>query len=160
MIHIRTATPADISELTRLRELLFEELRSDFGPPPAGHDWRGALAAELARQLAGDLMRIVVADVGSGLVSCGVGVIDQRLPSPYTRNSRCGYVFGIVTDPAYRGRGYARTILQDLLDWFVARDVARVDLHASAEGAPLYRKLGFMDHPEPTLRWTPALPLR
>jgi ribosomal protein S18 acetylase RimI-like enzyme len=156
---VRAATPDDIPELIRLRGLLFEALSDDFGPPPtpsAEHDWQDALAAELARQLGGNSMRIVVADVETGLASCGIGVIDQRLPSPYTRNNRCGYIFGVVTEQAHRGRGYAHAILEDLLRWFTVRDVSRVDLHASAEGAPLYRKLGFADHPEPTLRWTPS----
>ncbi|MGI5248573.1 hypothetical protein [Actinacidiphila glaucinigra] len=37
-----------------------------------------------------------------------------------------------------------------MLDWFRARDVARVDLYASAEGEPLHRALGFTDHPDPS----------
>ena len=40
-------------------------------------------------------------------------------------------------------------------DWFREREVTRVDLHASREAEPLYRVLGFVDHPDPSLCWLP-----
>ncbi|MGW3569851.1 GNAT family N-acetyltransferase [Streptomyces sp. NPDC000941] len=43
-------------------------------------------------------------------------------------------MIGVVTDPAYRRRGHSRAIMRGLLAWFRERGVARVDLHASAEG--------------------------
>jgi hypothetical protein len=39
--------------------------------------------------------------------------------------------------------------MRGLLDRFREREVARVDLYASAEGQPLYRELGFVNHPDP-----------
>ncbi|MER0245898.1 GNAT family N-acetyltransferase, partial [Streptomyces sp. HSW2009] len=68
---------------------------------------------------------------------------------------RVGTVLGVITDPVHRRRGHSRAIMTGLLDWFAGRDVARVDLHASAEGEPLYRALGFADHPDPALYWRP-----
>jgi ribosomal protein S18 acetylase RimI-like enzyme len=80
-----------------------------------------------------------------------MGVIDQRLPSPYNPGGRVGHVFGVVTDPAYRGRGHGRAVMEGLLAWFDASGARRVDLNASPDGMSLYRKLGFADHPDPTL---------
>ncbi|MFF9896668.1 GNAT family N-acetyltransferase [Streptomyces longispororuber] len=54
-------------------------------------------------------------------------------------------------NPAYRRRGHSRAILNGLLDWFREREASRVDLHASREGEPLYRDLGFTEHPGPAL---------
>jgi ribosomal protein S18 acetylase RimI-like enzyme len=56
-----------------------------------------------------------------------------------------------VTDPAYRKRGHARAIMEELLRWFDARGLRRVDLNASPDGQGLYRALGFDDHPDPVL---------
>jgi ribosomal protein S18 acetylase RimI-like enzyme len=156
MSHVREATPDDIPGLVRLRELLFSELADDFGSrPSSGDDWRDACAAALKEQFASDSMRIVVVDGGTGddggPVACGMGVIEQRLPSPHNRAGRVGYIFGIVTDRGHRGRGHARAVMRDLLAWFDARGIERVDLHASDQGIPLYRSLGFTEHPEPTL---------
>lgn len=148
---IRVATEADIPELVRLRELLFTGLGGEWGALPAGDGWREGCAAELARQVGGDAMRILVIDAEAGLAACGMGVVDQRLPSPYNPGGRVGHVFGVVTDPAHRGRGHARAIMEGLLAWFGDSGARRVDLNASPDGMSLYRKLGFADHPDPTL---------
>ena len=148
---VRPATADDIPELVRLRGLLFHDLAAGWGSPSAAGDWRGRSADDLAAQLATGTMRISVTDGSTGLACCGMGVIDQRLPSPYNPGGRVGHVFGIVTDPAYRRRGHARAIMRDLLDWFDERGLERVDLNASPEGQRLYRTLGFTDHPDPTL---------
>jgi ribosomal protein S18 acetylase RimI-like enzyme len=151
---VRPATSADIPELVRLRALLFADLGDAWGAPPEGDDWRELCAAELSRRLDGDGMCVLVVDGDSGLASAGMGVIDRRLPSPYNPGGTVGHVFGVVTDPAYRGRGHARAVMEGLLAWFEERGVRRVDLNASPDGMPLYRRLGFADHPDPTLSLT------
>ncbi|MEV2268598.1 GNAT family N-acetyltransferase [Nonomuraea africana] len=148
---VRQAVDGDVAELVRLRALLFETL----GNPSSDDQWRDNLAVVLKEQLAADTMRILVVDGGTGLAACGIGIVEQRLPSPRLRNGRLGQVIGVVTDPAHRRRGHSRAIMNGLLDWFRERDVARVDLHASHDAEPLYRELGFVDHPEPALYWRP-----
>ncbi|WP_395109288.1 GNAT family N-acetyltransferase [Actinomadura sp. SCN-SB] len=151
MSEVREATVEDISGLVRLRAQMFAELRDDFGEAPFGDGWRDACAAALKERLAADDTRIVVVgDGATGPIASGMGVIDQRLPSPYNRTGRVGYIFGVITDPAHRHRGHARAIMKDLIAWFDARGVDRVDLHATESGIPLYRSLGFTEHPEPT----------
>ena len=159
MSRVRQAVEGDVAELVRLRALLFETLGGDFfNPSSANDDWRDALVAVLKEQLACDTVRILVVDgdgVDGGLAACGVGATEQRLPGPHLRNGRIGHVIGVVTDPAYRRRGHSRAVMLGLLDWFREHEVARVDLHASADGEPLYRELGFVDHPDPALCWRP-----
>lgn len=151
MPDVRPATEADIPELVRLRALLFSDLSAEWGALPADDGWQDACAAELAGQLHGDAMRILVIDGEPGLAACGIGVLDQRLPSPYNPDGRVGHVFGVVTDPAHRGRGHARAVMEALLAWFDEAGTRRVDLNASPGGMSLYRRLGFADHPDPTL---------
>ncbi|WP_405708418.1 MULTISPECIES: GNAT family N-acetyltransferase [unclassified Streptomyces] len=157
---VRQAVEDDIAELQRLRAMLFDDLGGDFfDPASGGDDWLGALAVVLKEQLSAnsgtDAVRILVVDGGSGLAACGIGTIEQRLPGPHLSNGRIGQVIGVVTDPGYRRLGHSRSIMQELLGWFRERDVARVDLYASCEGEPLYRELGFTDHPDPSLYWRP-----
>jgi ribosomal protein S18 acetylase RimI-like enzyme len=151
MPQVRRATPADIDELVRLRELLFSDLSAGWGPPPTGVSWKDRCADALAEMLAHDSMRVTVIDVETGLAACGMGVIDRRLPTPYNPSGSVGHVFGVVTDPAYRKRGHARAIMEDLVNWFDGLGLTRVDLNASPDGQGLYRGLGFDDHPDPTL---------
>ncbi|NUR85893.1 MAG: GNAT family N-acetyltransferase [Nonomuraea sp.] len=152
----RTATEHDISELVRLRALLFDDLGDDFfHPAGSGGDWREALAGVFERKLAEPDCRILVVDGENGLAACGIGTIEQWFPGPHSRNGRIGHVIGMVTDPRHRRRGHGRAIMLGLLDWFRDRDAVRVDLTASREGEPLYRQLGFADHPDPLLCWKP-----
>ncbi|MEU6040462.1 GNAT family N-acetyltransferase [Actinomadura sp. NPDC047616] len=153
---VRQAVEDDVAELVRLRALLFETLGGDFfNPPSAGDDWRDALARVLEKKLTEDDARILVVDGDNGLAACGIGTVEQWFPGPHSHNGRVGHVIGMVTDPAYRRRGHGRAIMHGLLAWFRQRDVARVDLYASTDGAPLYRDLGFVDHPDPSLYWRP-----
>ncbi|MCX5244228.1 GNAT family N-acetyltransferase [Streptomyces sp. NBC_00201] len=155
---VRQAVEYDLVELLRLRALLFEDLGGDFFAPASADDgWLDALAVVLKEQLTADTVRILVVDGhgDGGLAACGIGTIEQRLPGPHLGNGRIGQVIGVVTDPAHRRRGHSRAVMRALLDWFRERDVARVDLHASTEGEPLYRDLGFTAHPDPSLYWRP-----
>ncbi|MFD8419561.1 GNAT family N-acetyltransferase [Streptomyces sp. NPDC059466] len=163
---VRQAVEYDLVELVRLRALLFENLGGHFfRPEPADEEWLDALAVVLKEQLTASDVRILVVDGDGGddaggggdgrLAACGIATIEQRLPGPHLRNGRIGHVIGVVTDPAYRRRGHSRAIMRGLLDWFGEREVARADLYASADGEPLYRRLGFTDHPDPALYWRP-----
>ncbi len=51
----------------------------------------------------------------------------------------------VLTDPAYRGRGFARALTEHTLSWLDARGIALVKLDATDMGRPLYAKLGFED---------------
>ncbi|GAB4048356.1 GNAT family N-acetyltransferase [Catellatospora paridis] len=59
----------------------------------------------------------------------------------------------MVTDAAYRRRGFSRACMTAVLDWFAERGVSTVDLRATADGEPLYRELGFAPVSHTALRW-------
>ncbi|MEV0399841.1 GNAT family N-acetyltransferase [Actinoallomurus sp. NPDC050550] len=148
----RAAVVSDIPELIRLRALLFGDLgATGWEAPPPGEDWLRACADALREQLTDDSVKILVIDGDTGLAACGIGAIDRRLPGPYNLSGLIGHVYGVVTDPAYRRRGHSRAIMEGLLGWFTDREVRRVNLNASPDGEPLYRSLGFTEHPAPTL---------
>jgi ribosomal protein S18 acetylase RimI-like enzyme len=149
---VRPATSDDVPELTRLRELLFRRVL-DAGDPAAEGGWREDFARDVKERLGGSLGVFVVdGDEEGRLAACGLGLIEYRLPAPFQPSAQTGYVLGMVTDPAYRGQGYARLIMQELLAWFRAKNVSRVDLHAPAEAAALYRSMGFQEH-QVALTW-------
>ncbi|MGC5014130.1 GNAT family N-acetyltransferase [Streptosporangium sp. DT93] len=153
---VRQASHDDIPELVRLRALLFGDLGGDFfNPPSADESWRDALTMVLKEKLTDDDARILVVEGNRGLAACGIGTVERWFPGPHSPTGRIGHVIGVVTDPAHRRRGHSRAIMQDLLTWFRERRAVRVDLYASREGEPLYRELGFFDHPDPALCWRP-----
>jgi GNAT superfamily N-acetyltransferase len=56
----------------------------------------------------------------------------------------------VLTDPAYRGRGFARGLMEHALEWLEGTAVVKLD--ATDMGRPLYAKLGFADE-APVERW-------
>jgi GNAT superfamily N-acetyltransferase len=58
----------------------------------------------------------------------------------------------VLTDPAFRGRGFARGLMERLIAFAEARGVAWLKLDATDMGYALYRKLGFEDE-SPVERW-------
>jgi GNAT superfamily N-acetyltransferase len=156
---VRLATSDDVDELVRLRAVMFDLLGqpSDEDGPRSG--WRAACRHVLAEGLTTGTVAGAVAEAPDGamhLVACGVVSVWQRLPGPGTPDGRYGYIASMVTEEAWRGRGLAGAIVRGLLDWFDGIGVHRVDLHASAQGEPVYRALGFTESTYPELRWRRA----
>lgn len=145
MIEARRAVAEDAAELVRLRAVM---LGSMSGEPPEPGPWQQeateVLLTRLAQRPATMAAYVVDRPDGGGLAACAVGTVEQRLGGPGNPAGLSGYVFNVATDAAYRRRGFSRACLVALLDWFARRGVGKVDLRASADGAPLYASLGFV----------------
>jgi GNAT superfamily N-acetyltransferase len=51
----------------------------------------------------------------------------------------------VLTDPAYRGRGFARRLIEYTLEYLRRERVEWIKLDATAMGRPVYERLGFRD---------------
>jgi predicted GNAT family acetyltransferase len=61
----------------------------------------------------------------------------------------------VLTDPACRGRGFARRLMEHALDYLRKRRARWIKLDATDMGRPLYERLGFRDEC-PIERWERA----
>lgn len=150
---VRAATLDDIDGLVGLRRLMFELMGLDHSEPT----WPAACAEHLREGLVDGTVAAFVADEPGHpgtLVAGGVGVVLRRMPGPRSPRGRHLHIQSMATEPPWQGRGLARQVVRELLAWAEAHGLTMVDLHASAEGAPIYRSLGFTDPPHPELRWT------
>jgi ribosomal protein S18 acetylase RimI-like enzyme len=118
MLHVRSLTLDDLPLGMRLKD------QAKWNQTEA--DWRRALA------LAPD--------------GCYVGLCDDV---PAATLTTC--IFGdvawiamVLTDPAFRGRGLATTLLTHALSDLERRGIRSVRLDATALGKPVYEKLGFV----------------
>ena len=139
----RVATTDDIAEIVRLRRVLFESL----GETDPG--WEASCAAVLEKAMAEGWMIVAVIDVpcGAGLAAVGTAEVQQRLPGPSNPSGLLGYIGTMATDPVFRGQGMATAVLGLLLAELRARDVDRIELHATPVAEALYRRAGFGDRP-------------
>jgi GNAT superfamily N-acetyltransferase len=145
----RAATVDDVPELLRLRCVMWEAM----GLPLAAGGWEEHFTEVVSGWLSSGTGAAFVVDGRDGLVACGIGSIDQHLPGSANPTGRYGYIANMVTEAEHRGQGLASLILRELLAWFTAQGIKAVDLHASAQGEPIYRAHGFTENHQPALRW-------
>ena len=143
---VRHARPEDAAEVVRLAELMYHSLGVAH-PDAVWERWRGR-AEEVVRGSLGDRLTAVVVDdpaVPGRLLACGAAIIVGRLPNPSHADDRVAYIQWMSTDTAARRRGLGTAVLRGLLAWCAERGVDNVELHASPDGAALYRAAGFWE---------------
>ena len=141
----RRASSADIPELIRLRAVALESLGTD--PGPADAPWR-RIAREWFDERINhrqDCVCFVVGGApGEPLLATGMAWVTYHLPGSRWPDGRRGYLDGIVTDAAARGRGYGRAIVDELIGWLGELGIHYIQLHASEAGVPVYEAAGFV----------------
>lgn len=85
----------------------------------------------------------------NGRVVAGGAVVISPWPAhAYDLECRRATILNVYTEPEYRRRGIARQIMETMINWCKQEGFARVSLHASEHGRPLYESLGFEDSNE------------
>jgi GNAT superfamily N-acetyltransferase len=80
----------------------------------------------------------------SGAVAAGAGLwLMDWPPHMVGPGSRRGNILNVYTQTEFRRQGLARRLTETAVEWCRANGIATVILHASDEGRPLYRSLGF-----------------
>ena len=142
MLTIRRATAEDSELITRHRKAMFEDMRA--APEP--------VLDEMARNFEPWVHRMITEDKYAGWVasdgeqsvaSAGLLILDW---APHFLDPRCeqrGYILNVFVDPAYRGRGIAKTLTLECMTEAKRRGIRVVALHASKKGQPVYERLGF-----------------
>ncbi|MBO0726176.1 MAG: GNAT family N-acetyltransferase [Blastocatellia bacterium] len=94
-----------------------------------------------------------VAGAAHGEVVAGAGIIiSQLLPRPGAiEGGAQALIANVYCEPEHRRRGLARALITAMLDWCKRARMAKVVLHASPDGRPLYESLGFVQTNE--MRW-------
>lgn len=89
----------------------------------------------------------IVAKDNDEVVATG-GMITYTRPANYNSpNGKVGYILNMYTIPGYRRRGIGTNIMQQLIQVAKQEEIDMLELHASAEGEPLYKSFGFHPHP-------------
>lgn len=154
---IRAVAPdeAAIVALHRLR--MFQDMGEV--PDDCAEPLRAASETALRALFASGEYRGWFARDGTSRVIAGAGAhIKPHLPRMVPGRHRVAceavpLVVNVYTEPAWRGRGVARALMQRLMDWAQAEGYDRVVLHASDAGRGLYEGLGFVATNE--MRWNP-----
>lgn len=137
------ATKEDIEELIRLR---IAYMIDDFGGI-SDHEkecMEKQLPDYFARQLGNELVAFIAKD-DERIVAVAYLHIIEMPASPFVLNGFCGEVLSVYTKPEYRGKGLCTQLMKNLIQYAKSRGLCRVDLSATDEGHPIYKKVGFTD---------------
>jgi GNAT superfamily N-acetyltransferase len=138
----RPVAIGDLTLICRHRETMFREA----GRP---EDNLAAMAAPFRRWLAKQLnlgcyFGFVVEQDGNPVASVGLMEIDWPPHPAHPADARRGYVLNLFVDPAWRGRGIARGLMEASERAFRERGIGYAILHATVAGRPLYEGLGWL----------------
>lgn len=86
----------------------------------------------------------VAADEHQAVVA-GAVLLDWR-PTCGDTSSKRARITKVFTEPARRGRGIARSLVEQVMDACAARDVRTFGLATSTDGSNMYRSLGFVPY--------------
>jgi len=128
--------PAEGATLAPVLDATYEIWHQGLSRPAYGRLWVAQLATPWGR---GHLRRLALVDRGEVLASAKVSTFDATLDGAPIRVAGLGAVF---TQPAHRGRGAARDLIERLLER-AAADGADLALLFSEIGPEYYARLGF-----------------
>lgn len=140
-------TIEDIPEIIRMR---IAYMIDDFGS--ITDEDRCAIETQLSEYLPRELNKSTVvfaardldSDTPNRIIATALLHIIEMPASSLVINGRCGEVLNVLTEPKYRGQGICSRLIDDLIAYGKAHDLARIDLSATAAGYPIYEKHGFV----------------
>lgn len=141
-LRLRRADRSDLATLVAHRRAMWRDI---------GGNSDTALNAE-ARAYRRWLQRMVgerrligwVAETEAGTpVASGCLWFAESQPRPREPQLFRPYLLSMYTEPEFRGRGVASSIVRAAVDLARQRGFGRITLHASEQGRPVYAKLGF-----------------
>ena len=137
------ATKDDIEELIRLR---IAYMVDDFGS--VSEEERAGMEKQLpdyfARKLGSELIAFVARDADK-IVSVAYLHIIEMPANSILLNGIYGDVLSVYTEHEYRGKGLCTKLMENLIEYGKKTGLGRIDLKATGDGYPIYKKVGFED---------------
>ncbi len=127
-----------------LTDIRMEYLIEDFPemPQEQAEHIRAKLPRYYAEHLNVDFFAYIAEDNGKPVGSAFL-VINEMPPNSNFPNGRIGTVLNVYVAPDYRRQGIASSLMEMLISDAKAMELDYIELKASADGYPLYKKLGF-----------------
>ena len=133
----------DISELVRLR---IAYMIDDFGSISEYERqcMENQLPGYFDRRLGKELIAFVARAEGR-LVAAAYLLIIEKPANPFLLNGLDGEVLSVYTEDEYRGKGICTQLMKNMIEYAKEKKLCRIDLMATDEGYPVYKKVGFED---------------
>ena len=146
---LRVATSADAEAMVRLRQLMFDAM----GVDTSITGWEAAARTWFEQRLGRPEVHGVLIEEDGVVVAGGLAEVQLLVPGPGNPNGSTGLISNVATEPEYRGRGHATTVMSELVRWLREQtDATRIDLFATESGGRIYTSMGFVEVGQPAMR--------
>lgn len=143
-ITYRLATPGDVETLATLRWRMEAERHPERAAGEApGADYLAAARQDIRPEIERGAHIAFLAEGDGQVVACAILIWWTMLPNLQSLHRKRGYVSSVYTDPAWRRRGIARQLMEQLIARAQEMGIDRLVLWASDMGRPLYLDQGF-----------------
>ena len=135
-----------IKLIDKYNNVIFDGITDDFGKITE-HEKEGMrkqLPDYFERKLGNELIAFV-ARSNEKIISAAYLQIIEMPANVMLLNGLYGEVLSVYTEPEYRGKGICTQLIKNLLEYGKKAGLGRVDLSATKEGYPVYKKVGFTD---------------
>jgi GNAT superfamily N-acetyltransferase len=153
---IRRGTLEDAPVLIDLRLAFYQELETIQNEETWQH-YKQAVRRYFLEKLATGELHTWVADAAGEIVATGALLLEPKPPTQKNMTGLEAFVFNMYTLPAWRGKGLASRILDEMIGFAKEHEAGRVWLYASEQGEPVYARAGFVikqrKRPEMELYW-------
>jgi len=136
------ASVSDIKEIIKLRVSLLKEvneIQTEEEEVQIIHATKNYLETEISNH---NFVSYIAKNDEEVVSVSGVSFFKRP---PYLENLQGveAYILNMYTLPSHRNQGLARQLLEKCIEECKRRDVKRIWLHASKDGEPLYKSMGF-----------------
>lgn len=135
------ATTQDISTLSDLRIAYLQEDLGYISEPDLDL-MKKSLPSYYEKHLNEDLF-VYVARTGEDIVSCAFLLVVEKPMSPSFITGKTGIVLNVYTKPDYRKKGYAKNLMEMMLEDAKLQNLSTIELKATEDGYKLYSSVGF-----------------
>ena len=143
-MNFKKATTSDIEQLTYLRVAYIQEDLGEVDEEDL-ETMRTVLPDYYSKHLNNDLYVYTVRKGDGEIVACAFLLIVEKPASPAFITGKTGTVLNVYTKPEYRHNGYARKLMEMMLEDAAKEKVSVIELKSTDEGYSLYKAVGFED---------------
>ncbi|HVG86111.1 MAG TPA: GNAT family N-acetyltransferase [Vicinamibacterales bacterium] len=145
---IRAASAADIPHVVDHRERMFREMGTvcDYAA------MADACTRWYIEALPAGTYRGWMAETDGRVIGGGGLIVTPWSPGPSRFDPRMAWVYNVFVEPAHRGRGVARRLMEAMHAWCREHRIERLALNATEAGARVYRTQGYTVVPDPMMR--------
>lgn len=138
---IREATATDLDTILHHRRHMFIEM--GYKDEDALDAMESSSAPFITRCLGNGSFRGWFVEMEGRVVAGGALIVLEFPSSPRDHSTHRAWILNMYTEPEYRGRGFATSLMETMINWCREHGYRWVSLHASDAGRPLYETLGF-----------------